>query len=279
VQGNRIGTDAAGTAPLRNGGNGVALRLSTGNAVGPGNVIAFNGGDGVLVDTGTGNAIRGNSIFGHARLGIELANGGNRAQASPFLTAAASGGGITIITGLLTSAPNTTFVLEFFANTTCDASGSGEGERFLGFATVLSDFFGTASFTFTVAIGVPPGQFITATATNPLNDTSPFSLCVAVAGAGSAGAAGGWQAEGAAAALLPGERLGPLAPTTDLGLGAVSAGARVPLPAGVDAFFGAVGSWDRVTALGAAARPAAPAAPRFAGEMLLGLERDLFNGL
>src|SRR5262249_11776247 len=134
--------------------------------------------DGVLVDTGTGNAILGNSIFGHPGLGIELVNGGNNMQAFPVLTSATSDGSSTTIQWTLTSTPNTQFRIEFFANTVCNPSGFGEGERSLGFDLESTDANGNASFTVTFGMGVPEGQFIAATATDSGNNTSQFSPCI-----------------------------------------------------------------------------------------------------
>src|SRR6185436_10728560 len=77
----------------------------------------------------------------------------------------------------------TQFRVEFFANSTCDASNHGEGEIFLASATVTTNFFGSAPFN--VSFSTPAtayGQFITATATRnvaPLN-TSEFSACTPV---------------------------------------------------------------------------------------------------
>jgi hypothetical protein len=186
IQGNFIGTDGTGTLKIGNGGNGVTLTVADNTTVGgtigaAGNHIAFNGHDGVLVMTGTGNAIRRNVIVGHdGGLGIELTNGGNNIQAYPVLTSAVSDSSTTTIEGTLTSTPSTTFTIEFFADTVCNPSGYGEGERFLGSTTITTDADGNASFTFTVAIGVDPGQFIAATATDPGNNTSAFSACMGV---------------------------------------------------------------------------------------------------
>src|SRR5262249_14598745 len=153
-------------------------------AAGAANTIAFNGGDGVLVDAGTGNAVLRNAIFSNTGLGIRLINGGNNDQAAPVLTSATSGGGVTTVQGTLTGRPNTPFTLELFANPVCDPPGFGEGERFLGSLTVTTDADGMASFTLALAIPVDLGQFLTATATDPTNNTSAFSRCAEVTGAG-----------------------------------------------------------------------------------------------
>ncbi|MDQ6651885.1 MAG: hypothetical protein M3Y84_03985, partial [Acidobacteriota bacterium] len=76
VQGNFIGTDAAGGSALPN--NSAVFISASGNTIGgaAGNLIAFNRQDGVLVDTGGRNAIFSNSIFVNGGLGIRLSNNG-----------------------------------------------------------------------------------------------------------------------------------------------------------------------------------------------------------
>ncbi len=193
VQGNFIGTDVTGAKPLGNTGNGVFIKASNnligGTTPGAGNTIAFNGNDGVLVDTGTGNGIRGNSIFGHPGLGIQLVNNGNNMQPYPDLKFAHSndsddnddeGDGKVTVVGTLNSTPNSQFTLEWFANSTCNASGFGEGKTFIGSMIVTTNAYGRAKFTMTFTTGVSPGQFITATATDANNDTSQFSRCLRV---------------------------------------------------------------------------------------------------
>ncbi len=188
MQGNRIGTDVSGALPLGNGYAGVEFFGSSDNMIGgtvagAGNTIAFNGNSGVIVgDFSTGNAILGNAIFGHDNgLGIFLF-GGNHGQEFPTITAVSSGGGLTTIEGTLTSTPSTTFHLEFFVDSVCNYNGYGEGERFLASFPLTTDADGNAAFTFTVAVAVDPGRFITATATDPGNNTSEFSACAEVSG-------------------------------------------------------------------------------------------------
>jgi titin len=193
VEGNLIGTDVTGANALGNGASGVGILFgASGNFVGGigpglGNTIAFNGNDGVLVDTGTGNAIQRNSIFSSGNLGIELTNGGNNNQPFPALASAVSKGTTTTVTGSLASTPNTTFTLEFFANDVCNPSGFGEGQQFLGSMSVTTDAGGNASFVAHFSTAVPHGRFISATATDPGNNTSAFAQCVEVAGPGSLG--------------------------------------------------------------------------------------------
>jgi len=193
VLGNFIGTDPSGTLPLGNGGDGVGLNGSNNNvggtASGARNTIAHNGGDGVSVSGGTGHAIRGNSIFSNTSLGIDLGpdgvtpndagdgdTGPNNLQNFPVLTSATSGS--TTVQGTFNSTPTTQFTLEFFHGTSCDPSGNGEGEGFLGSTTVMTNGSGNASFSIAFPQTVPPGRFITATATDPGGNTSEFSGCI-----------------------------------------------------------------------------------------------------
>jgi parallel beta-helix repeat protein len=187
VQGNFIGTDEAGTGPLPNARGGIQISGSScgntigGTAAGAANTIAFNGGNGVLVSGSTGDAIRQNSIHDHnSGLGIALSRNGNKLQAAPELVSAVSGSGQTSVAGSLTSTPDMTFALEFFSNAACSASGAGEGELYVGADQVTTDVFGVGVFVTTLGVEVPVGRFMTATATDPDGNTSRFSGCVQV---------------------------------------------------------------------------------------------------
>ena len=197
VLGNYIGTHVNGADGLGNGRHGVRIDGASNNTIGGAsvearNVIAHNGGSGVLVraTATTGDAILGNSIFSNGALGIDLDHNGvtpndpgdddtgpNGLQNFPVLSSAT--GGVTSITieGILNSTPNTDFRLEFFSNGACDPSGYGEGESFLGFTDVTTDASGNTTFTVTFSTPAPVGGFITATATDPDNNTSEFSKC------------------------------------------------------------------------------------------------------
>ena len=200
IQGNSIGTDVTGTLSNGNSGNGVETDGWSGNnAIGgttnvAGNIIAFNGGDGVSVTYpfDIGNAILSNSIFSNAGLGIDLSpdgvtpndvgdadTGANNLQNFPILTSSTSGSSTTI-EGTLNSTPDTVFRLEFFSNTASDPTGYGEGENFLGSTDVTTNVTGDTTFAVTFPTAVPAGQFVSATATDPNNNTSEFSGCIEV---------------------------------------------------------------------------------------------------
>jgi hypothetical protein len=208
VIGNFIGTQADGSSPLGNAILGVAVdapdtnHIIGGTAPGEGNVIAFNGNSGgVYVVDNSSVGILGNRIFANVGLGIDLDptpvtdipdgvtpndvgdvdSGPNNLQNFPIIASAISDGTNTTVSGTLNSTANTTFRVEFFANSALDPTSFGEGEQFLGFTTVTTDASGNVSFTETIPTGVPVGQLITATVTDSDNNTSEFSAGVAVA--------------------------------------------------------------------------------------------------
>jgi hypothetical protein len=201
VSGNYIGTDVSGTAAISNAWDGVAIGdgaqynvIGGDTTPGAGNIIAFNVGDGVALAPDVLNTpVLSNTIFSNGGLGIDLGGdgvtpndpgdgdtGANNLQNFPVLTSAISDAASTTIEGTLNSMPNTTFRLEFFSNTACDPSGFGEGETLLGSTTVATDGSGDASFTVAFLTLVPEGQFVTATATDPDDNTSEFCQCLEV---------------------------------------------------------------------------------------------------
>ena len=195
IQGNLIGTDVSGTSSVGNAASGVYVYGGTtigGTAAGAGNAIAFNGA-GVLVAAGTGTSIRGNDIFSNTGLGINLGGsaphpndscdgdtGVNNLQNFPLLATAFSSGGSTTIQGTLNSVASTLYAIDLFSSSACDPSGYGQGQTYLGSTTATTDTSCNASFSVTLPVSVPNGDLITATATDPGNNTSEFSLCLPV---------------------------------------------------------------------------------------------------
>lgn len=210
VAGNYIGADVTGAAPLGNG-IGVSIFLGAqGNEVGGAaaalsNTIAFNGLAGVHIrhnpDTGatmaTGNRIQGNSFHSNGGLGIDLNlgtgapgvvtpndpgdadTGPNNLQNIPVIDVSRSGPK-TFVSGTLNSLPNTVFTLDFYASPAADATGYGEGERYLGSwtgSTVGNDL----SFEVLLDAATVAGEVVTATATEEAaGSTSEFSAAVTV---------------------------------------------------------------------------------------------------
>ncbi len=210
IQGNLIGTDATGTGPLGNLDDGIFGGRNTtvgGTGAGEGNVIAFNGLRGISNNgpVGTANSYRGNSIHSNGTsgspftpgLGIELGPAGpnandpgdsdtgpNNLQNFPIITSVMAAGGSTNVKGSLNSSASTSFNLDFYRNTSCDPSGNGEGEHFIGSTLVTTDASGNANFDTTFAVSTPSGEVLTATATDLSGNTSEFSPCATVGSVG-----------------------------------------------------------------------------------------------
>ena len=166
-----------------NTGHGILINSGAGNAT-IGNVIQNNTGAGVRITAGNGNLISRNSIFGNGALGIDLAtvgpnanspcqantSGANMLQNAPVLTAGTGSafisatatdpngntsefsntvqstlsGNILSLLGNFNGLPNTNFTIEFFSSPSADASGFGQGQTYLGSATVTSNVSCTA---------------------------------------------------------------------------------------------------------------------------------------
>jgi hypothetical protein len=192
------GSTVRGLAVTRFGGAGIFVGGSNntvgGTGAGEGNVVAFNAKGVVVGASATGVRIQGNSVHSNTALGIDLGDdgvtandagdadaGANNLQNFPVVTSATTAAGSTSLAGALASTANATFRVEFFTSPACDASGSGEGQTFLGSANVTTDATGAASFNTTFASATTVGHAVTATATNTATgDTSEFSACRAI---------------------------------------------------------------------------------------------------
>jgi parallel beta helix pectate lyase-like protein len=219
IMANLVGSDISGTLPLGNRGTGIWLNTDFTHNVISDNTIAFNG-SGDPVGGGIVNFQRpspGNYVFApkilrnrifantsdgsstNLGLGIDLAGWqaafgpglnvdqcGNPYDDSPtnfpVLQTAVPRGSSLNIQGTMAHRPLTTYHIEFFASSSCDPSGYGEGQIFLGSTDVTtdqtSDCSGKARFDVTLPVTVPLGQSITATATDI--STSEFSHCITV---------------------------------------------------------------------------------------------------
>ena len=195
IAGNVIGLAGDATTPLGNQDAGVWLDWVTGTTVGTPrdpNTIADNGG-GVVVtgDGANGDTISANSIFGNGVLGIDLNDDGvtlndpgdsdtgpNGLQNFPVITSVTHKGGQLVIGGTLNSRPFGTYRLEFFANTSCDPSGYGQGQTYLGAKTVVADPSGNVTFSAKFPLNPSaPTPIVTSTATDRSGSTSEFSAC------------------------------------------------------------------------------------------------------
>ncbi len=160
VLGNFIGTDQSGTLDLGNQ-NGIRVAATTGpnriGGTGPneGNVIAFNTLDGITVSSDSaGTSILGNLLYSNDRLGIDLEGGSENGfgvssnDAGDGDTGANDLLNFPVLTNVVQNGANLdiefavdlvagNYRIEFFDNASgLDASGFGEGETFVGFATI-----------------------------------------------------------------------------------------------------------------------------------------------
>ena len=207
LKGNLIGTAVDGASTLANGANAILITSTAasnvigGTTAGAGNVIAFStGGAGVRVDdfAGPGNSIVGNSIFSNAAGGIDVGGsgptandaldgdtgaGGDDLQNFPIVTSVTGSGSSATISGTLNSVPGQTFSIDVYASASCDTSGFGQGQVYLGRqSTGSTDGNGDTTFNL-VSVAIPTGMpVITATATNSAGSTSEFSQCFTISG-------------------------------------------------------------------------------------------------
>jgi hypothetical protein len=181
VEGNLIGTDCtgmhllAGAAPPANDFGfyyPAANNTIGGTAPGAANVIA-----GCLSAVYPAGAIQdfqgnyfGTDAIGTGALGIFEGVDGNKGWTASLSSAVSSSSGITIA-GSFASAASTTYTVKFYSS----PSGTSQSQTYLGSITVTTDATGKATFTATLPITVAKGQLITATATDPLGNTSEFS--------------------------------------------------------------------------------------------------------
>jgi len=218
IERNRIGVNAAGTAPLPNTHAGIEISENSfsspttiQNVDIVDNLVAYNTcancSAGIVIgennSANTTQAIRLSRNLVYSNTGPEIdigeTNGSNNGliygvtlndtgdpdvgantlQNFPEITAAA-GNGITALVGYsLNSEASKTFTLQFFHTSTCDVSGYGGAESYLGEIDAVTNGSGDVSGQLLLPLAAKTG-FVTATATNQNNGTSEFSACFAV---------------------------------------------------------------------------------------------------
>ncbi len=192
VQGNDVGTDSTGSAPLPNGGSGIStagnpggtagapasLRPNTigGTVAGAGNTIAFNA---VGISSSNNSSspgsplnIRGNSIFGNSRGGISTSSPNTF---TTFLTSATASGSSIAVAGELVGKPGAAYLVDVFANPAADPSAYGQGQVLLGTVTATPDAGGFAAFGATFAAPPFGSPALSTTVTDPSGNPSGFT--------------------------------------------------------------------------------------------------------
>ncbi len=180
------GTDIAGLTVTGFSGHAIVLDGEGRNRV-TDNVLTANGGSAIRVLSGTDNLVLGNILTANGSLSIDLgddgptpndSDDGDGLQNYPILAAVQTDSGL-VVEGTLFSVRDTTFVIEFFAQTGC--SSFGEAEIPLGTTTVFTDSLGRSVFTESIDTTFARPHFITATATHAEGRTSELSPCTPVA--------------------------------------------------------------------------------------------------
>lgn len=179
-----------------------------------GNTIAFNGdlhdqrGHGIVIEGGTKNSIRANSIFENNGRGIDLVDenfgvttpyaftitdptvfgdtwsdadsGSNELQNYPLVTDVEFQNGQKSVEWTLFAAPEVTYQIDIFSNEKADPSGFGEGQVYLRTVPVTTDAIGHGRFVENFNLESTTegliGPLVSATATDPDNNTSEFSM-------------------------------------------------------------------------------------------------------
>ncbi len=181
VQGNRIGTNAAGTAGIANGNHGVLTDTSATNTLigganaGEGNVIAYNTLTGITVSgAATTAAFLSNVVFANGGQEIDLGGdgitandpgdadaGANNLQNFPTATSFATDGTtLSVVNLTVDSNPAGTWHrIDFFANT----ANVREAQRYLGSIAVQSGNVFTGALAGLSAVAA--GEYVTMTAT------------------------------------------------------------------------------------------------------------------
>jgi hypothetical protein len=205
LYGNLIGVARDGTTARGNREHGIRIADNADNNkigsvnVNEANTIANNGallgikGHGIVVVSGTRNTIRKNSIYANAGRGIDLGDdsftpndlgappqypdlddGANMLMNYPFVRSVDFiGGGQKKVTFELHSLPLLSYIFDFFSVDAPDASGFGEGQRFLATASISADDEGLVLYTLNTPVS---NTFISATATDEFGNTSEFSM-------------------------------------------------------------------------------------------------------
>ena len=134
--------------------------------------------DGVDIYSATGVAVRGNSIDTNYGIGIYLdsSTNANNVENSPSVTSAklvgtAPPAWTIVVDGTLDSTPLTTFSIDLYTSFDSDQTG----EVYLTTVKVTTNKLGLADWTTNVSPEALVGYWLTATATDPGNNTSEFS--------------------------------------------------------------------------------------------------------
>lgn len=192
IRGNFIGVNSAGQA-FGNGMDGIVVQYASDTNIGGiddpyENIIAYNGGNGIEVESAYPK-VMGNQIYANTGLGIDvwrqIAQQGvtpndpdesDDIQNFPVIKNVSfpSQGGVLLAVEV-PALEGEGLDVSFFASDTCDPSGHGEGQVYLGYETATA-VGGLAKFV--INLPLPKAfMFYTATAWGPSLGQSEFSAC------------------------------------------------------------------------------------------------------
>lgn len=153
------------------------LTIDTSNSRVQGLEITGFSAAGINIISGSGNSILSNQIYDNGS-GIDLEPGSNNDQEAPTLTLSvvrvADATPSTDIGGILSGIPMATYTIELFGNPSCPGA---QGEKFLTSTTLTTDDSGAGTFLASVEPALEVDAGVTATVTDPVGNTSIFSIC------------------------------------------------------------------------------------------------------
>lgn len=209
IKGNYIGIASDNYTPLPNGHDGVYLTQGAyNNTIGGAsssdeqNTIAFNtdAGVGLAASAGVDNYVDPNALYSNGGLGVDILDDGqvlpndpgdgdggdsggpqyaNRLMNYPVITGSTYDGQQQqlVINGTLDTVPNSGYHNMFFLwNDTCDPSGYGEGQHFLGSKGFNAVGSGPTPFSRTFNVALAGDIFLVMAASDP-ESSSEFSAC------------------------------------------------------------------------------------------------------
>lgn len=183
VEGNLVGTDASGAAPLGNSGTGVAITHAPGLVLGgrepgAGNVIAYNGEYGVFVRDSYFEFLS-NAVYANADAAVYNLTSGQFAEAPTVTSVTATADEVRVRGGFASSIySDVPQLVQFFASDACEDVDSPELKRFLGQVEVTPNDVFRAYFDVSFPGTLAPDESVTVTTTNfYYTETSRFARC------------------------------------------------------------------------------------------------------
>lgn len=192
IRGNFIGVNSAGQA-LGNGMDGIVVQYAMETNIGGindtyENTIAHNGGNGIAIVSAYAK-VMGNKIYANSGLGIDVWTNTDQEGVTPndpdesdniqnfpiIKKVSFPSPGKVLISVEVPTLENEGLDVFFFASDSCDPSGHGEGQVYLGYVPTIA-VGGLAKFV--INLTLPDAfMFYTATAWGPSMGQSEFSAC------------------------------------------------------------------------------------------------------